>query len=92
MIQTYLQRASDEEVNKFIKQKYFMHLANQIALYPASDSLVIALENLAVRSPTLAAMPMLMAIIAKTSNSDSSIVRPLILFITDVIAKVRKNE
>ncbi|CAL1677884.1 unnamed protein product [Lasius platythorax] len=87
LIQTYLQRASDEEVNKFIKQKYFMHLGNQIALYPASDSVVIALENLAVRSPTLAAMPMLMAIIAKTSNSDSSIVKPLILFITDVIAK-----
>ncbi|XP_011260266.1 lysosomal-trafficking regulator isoform X1 [Camponotus floridanus] len=87
VIQTYLQRASDEEVNKFIKQKYFMHLGNQIALYPASDSVVIALENLAARSPTLAAMSMLMAIIAKTSNSDSSIVRPLILFITDVIVK-----
>ncbi|XP_077276800.1 lysosomal-trafficking regulator mauve isoform X2 [Temnothorax americanus] len=87
VIQTYLQRASDEEVNKFIKQKYFMHLGNQIALYPGSESLIVALENLALRGPTLAAMPPLMAMIAKAAASDSSVARPIISFITDLIAK-----
>ncbi|XP_036146533.1 lysosomal-trafficking regulator isoform X4 [Monomorium pharaonis] len=87
VIQTYLQRASDEEVNKFIKQKYFMHLGNQIALYPGSESLIVALENLALRGPTLAAMPPLMAMIAKAASSDSNVARPIVSFITDIIAK-----
>lgn len=87
MVQTYLQRASDEEVNKFIKHKYFMHLGNQIALYPGSESLIVALENLALRGPTLAAMPPLMAMIAKAAGSDSNVARPIISFITDIIAK-----
>ena len=92
MVQTYLQRASDEEVNKFIKHKYFMHLGNQIALYPGSESLIVALENLALRGPTLAAMPPLMAMIAKAAGSDSNVARPIISFITDIIAKVLKME
>ncbi|XP_011343929.2 lysosomal-trafficking regulator isoform X3 [Ooceraea biroi] len=87
VVQTYLQRASDEEVNRFIKQKYFMHLGNQIALYPGSEQLVVALENLALRGPTLAAMPPLMAMIAKAEGSDANIARPIISFITDIIAK-----
>ncbi|XP_039305256.1 lysosomal-trafficking regulator isoform X2 [Solenopsis invicta] len=87
VVQTYLQRASDEEVNKFIKQKYFMHLGNQIALYPGSESLIVALENLALRGPTLAALPPLMAMIAKAASSDSNVARPIISFITDIIAK-----
>ncbi|KAL0119810.1 hypothetical protein PUN28_007922 [Cardiocondyla obscurior] len=87
VIQTYLQRASDEEINKFIKQKYFMHLGNQIALYSGSESLIVALENLALRGPTLAAMPPLMAMIAKTTGSDSNVARPIISFITEIIAK-----
>lgn len=92
MVQTYLQRASDEEVNKFIKHKYFMHLGNQIALYPGSESLIVALENLALRGPTLAAMPPLMAMIAKVAGSDSNVARPIISFITDIIAKVLEME
>lgn len=89
VVQTYLQRASDEEVNRFIKQKYFMHLGNQIALYPGSEQLVVALENLVLRGPTLAAMPPLMAMIAKAEGTDANIARPIISFITDIIAKVR---
>lgn len=88
VVQTYLQRASDEEVNKFIKQKYFMHLGNQIALYPGSEPLVVALENLALRGPTLVAMPPLMALMAKAASSDPNVARPIISFITDIIAKV----
>ncbi|XP_067210662.1 lysosomal-trafficking regulator isoform X3 [Linepithema humile] len=87
VVQTYLHRASDEEVNKFIKQKYFMHLGNQIALYPGSEPLVVALENLALRGPTLAAMPPLMAMMAKAASSDPNVARPIISFVTDVIAK-----
>ncbi|XP_043669052.1 lysosomal-trafficking regulator isoform X1 [Vespula pensylvanica] len=87
VIQTYLQRANDEEVNKFIKQKYFMHLANQISLYPGSESLINALENLALRGPTLAAMPPLIAMIAKTAAIESNIAHPIISFITDIIGK-----
>ncbi|KAK9307869.1 hypothetical protein QLX08_001934 [Tetragonisca angustula] len=87
LVQTYLQRATDEEVNKFIKQKYFIHLANQIALYPGSETLIVALENLALRGPTLAAMPPLMAIIAKTAATEPNIVRPIVSFMTDIIAK-----
>lgn len=88
VIQTYLQRASDEEVNKFIKQKYFMHLGNQIALYPGSEPLVVALENLVLRGPTLSAMPPLMAMIAKANVSDPNVARPIISFISDIITKV----
>ncbi|XP_076239225.1 lysosomal-trafficking regulator mauve [Calliopsis andreniformis] len=87
VVQTYLQRASDEEVNKFIKQKYFMHLGNQIALYPGSEPLVVALANLALRGPTLAAMPPLMATIAKASAAEPNVARPIVSFITDIIAK-----
>ncbi|XP_017760097.1 PREDICTED: lysosomal-trafficking regulator isoform X2 [Eufriesea mexicana] len=87
VVQTYLQRASDEEVNKFIKQKYFMHLANQIALYPGSESLVVALENLALRGPTLAAMPPLLAIVAKAAAIEPNVARPIVSFITDLIGK-----
>ncbi|CAK9830368.1 Lysosomal-trafficking regulator [Anthophora retusa] len=87
VIQTYLQRASVEEVNKFIKQKYFIHLANQIALYPGSEPLVLALENLALRGPTRAAMPPLMAIIAKAATTEPNVVRSIVSFITDIIAK-----
>jgi len=88
VVQTYLQRASDEEVNKFIKQKYFMHLGNQIALYPGNDQLVIALENLALHGPALVAMPPLMAMIAKIGSSDANVITPIISFITDIIPKV----
>lgn len=35
-----MQRSSDEEINKFIRLRGFHHLANQIALYPASVGLV----------------------------------------------------
>lgn len=65
-----------------------MHLANQIALYPGSESLVVALENLALRGPTLAAMPPLMAIIAKAAAIESNVARPIVPFITDLIGKV----
>lgn len=37
---SYLQRCSDEEINKFIKMRGFHHLANQISLFPASLQLV----------------------------------------------------
>ncbi|XP_020281501.1 lysosomal-trafficking regulator isoform X2 [Pseudomyrmex gracilis] len=87
VIQAYLQRASDEEVNKFIKQKYFMHLGNQIALYPGSESLTVALENLVLRGPTLAAMPPLMAMVAKSANSDPNVARSIVSFINEIIAK-----
>ncbi|XP_011144679.1 lysosomal-trafficking regulator isoform X1 [Harpegnathos saltator] len=87
VVQTYLQRTSDEEVNKFIKHKYFMHLGNQIALYPGSEPLVVALENLALRGPTLAAMPPLMAMVAKAAVFEPNVVRPIISFITEVITK-----
>ena len=64
-------------------------MANQIALYPGSETLIVALENLALRGPTLAAMPPLMAIIAKTAATEPNIVRPIVSFMTDIIAKVR---
>ncbi|XP_023288682.1 lysosomal-trafficking regulator isoform X2 [Orussus abietinus] len=85
--QTYLQRASDEEVNKFIKQKYFMHLANQISLYPGSDPLVVALESLALRGPTLAAMPPLLAMISKAASTDPNVARPMVSFTTEMVTK-----
>lgn len=88
VVQTYLQRASDEDVNKFIKQKYFIHLANQLALYPGNHTLVVALENLALGGPTLDAMPPLMAIMAKSAATEPNVAWPIVTFITDIIAKV----
>ncbi|XP_046418983.1 lysosomal-trafficking regulator isoform X1 [Neodiprion fabricii] len=87
LIQTYLERASDEEVNKFIKQKYFMHLANQISLYPGSESLVMALESLALCGPATAGMPPLLAMILKASGTDPNIARPMVSFVTDMVTK-----
>ncbi|XP_011300955.1 lysosomal-trafficking regulator isoform X2 [Fopius arisanus] len=87
LVQAYLQRASDEEINKFIKQKYFIHLANQIALYPASEPLAVALETLATRGPTPAAMPPLLAMLSRASTTDPNIARPMVSFITDIISK-----
>ncbi|XP_046739127.1 lysosomal-trafficking regulator isoform X3 [Diprion similis] len=87
LIQTYLERASDEEVNKFIKQKYFMHLANQISLYPGSESLVMALESLALCGPATAGMPPLLAMILKASATDPNIARPMVSFVTDMVTK-----
>ncbi|XP_015121948.1 lysosomal-trafficking regulator [Diachasma alloeum] len=87
LVQAYLQRASDEEINKFIKQKYFIHLANQIALYPASEPLAVALESLATRGPTQAAMPPLLAMLSRASATDPNIARPIVSFITDMISK-----
>ncbi|XP_012252611.2 lysosomal-trafficking regulator [Athalia rosae] len=87
VIQTYLERANDEEVNKFIKQKYFMHLANQISLYPGSEPLVMALESLAVRGPGAAAMPPLLAMIPKAAATDPNIARPMVSFVTDMVTK-----
>ncbi|KAL0267522.1 UNVERIFIED_CONTAM: hypothetical protein PYX00_009770 [Menopon gallinae] len=40
VVSSYLQRCSDEEINKFIKMRGFHHLANQISLFPASLQLV----------------------------------------------------
>ncbi|XP_024939057.1 lysosomal-trafficking regulator isoform X2 [Cephus cinctus] len=87
VVQTYLQRASDEEVNKFIKQKYFLHLANQISLYSGSEPLVVALENLALRGSTLAAMSPLLAMIPKAAATDPNVARPMVSFVTDMISK-----
>lgn len=88
VIQAYLQRASDEETNKFIKQKYFVHLANQISLYPGSEPLVVTLENLALRGPSLAAMPPVLAMIPKAAATESNVARPLVSFVTDIVTKV----
>lgn len=46
LISSYLKRASDEERSKFMRVRGFNHLANQIALYPASLSLAEACLNL----------------------------------------------
>ena len=88
LIQVYLQRASDEEQNKFIKQKYFVHLANQISLYPGSEPLVVTLENLALKGPSLSAMPPLLAMIPKAAATDVNVARPLVTFLTDLITWV----
>nr|CAD7400993.1 unnamed protein product [Timema cristinae] len=45
----YLQRSTDEEVNKFLKLKGFHQLANQLALYPACVELVEACVTLVTR-------------------------------------------
>jgi hypothetical protein len=84
-----LQRATDEEVNKFVKQKYFIHLANQISLYPGSEPLVVTLENLALKGPSLAAMPPILAMIPKAAATDLNVARPLVSFVTDLITKVK---
>ncbi|CAB0033952.1 unnamed protein product [Trichogramma brassicae] len=65
LVQVYLQRAGDEQLNKFIKQRYFVHLANQVALYPGSEPLVVTLENLALKGPSLAAVPPVLAMIPR---------------------------
>ncbi|KAF7992714.1 hypothetical protein HCN44_005058 [Aphidius gifuensis] len=87
VVQAYFQRASDDEINKFIKQKYFIHLANQISLYPPSEPLVAALESLATKGPNLSAMPPLLAMLAKSSLTDPSIARPMVSFVTGIITK-----
>ncbi|XP_057327101.1 lysosomal-trafficking regulator [Microplitis mediator] len=90
VIQTYLQRADDEEINKFIKQKYFFHLANQITLYPSNnnESLSSSLECLALRGPTtLAAIPPLLAMLTRIPITGSNITRPIINLIIDMINK-----
>ncbi|XP_058802324.1 lysosomal-trafficking regulator isoform X2 [Phymastichus coffea] len=87
LIQVYLQRASDEQVNKFIKQKYFIHLANQISLYSGSEPLVVTLENLALKGPTLAAITPVLAMVPKAAATDLNVARPLVTFLTDLITK-----
>ncbi|XP_023246507.1 lysosomal-trafficking regulator [Copidosoma floridanum] len=87
VIQVYLQRASDELVNKFIKQKYFVHLAHQISLYPGSEPLVVTLENLALKIPGLAAMPPVLAMIPRAAATDVNVAKPLVSFVTELITK-----
>lgn len=87
IIQAYLQRANDEDINKVIKNKYFWHIANQVSLFVGSEELVASLESLAARGPTLDAMPPLLAILTRSAASDPNIIRPILAFITDVIAK-----
>ncbi|XP_033229888.1 lysosomal-trafficking regulator isoform X2 [Belonocnema kinseyi] len=87
VIQTYLERASDEEINKFIKRRYFMHLANQISLYPGSEPLIVSLASLASRGPTLAAMPPLLAMISKAAATDPNLARPMVSYLTDIVSK-----
>jgi len=45
----YLHRATDEEVNKFLKMKGFYQLASQLGLYPASKELVEATAALVMQ-------------------------------------------
>lgn len=87
VIQTYVERASDEDINKLIKQRYFMHLANQISLYPGSEPLIVALANLALKGPSFCATPPLLAMISKTAAKDPNLAQPIISFLTDIIAK-----
>ncbi|XP_034950425.1 lysosomal-trafficking regulator [Chelonus insularis] len=92
VLQTFIQRATDEEVNKFIKHKYFYHLANQITIYPGSESLASTLEALeASRNSTLAAIPPLLAILTKTSLTGTNTVRQIVVFLTDIINKNPNN-
>lgn len=88
VILMYLQRASDEEVNRFIKQKYFVHMANQVSLYPGSEALVVTVENLALRVPGLSAMPVVLAMIPRAAASDVNVAKPLVSFVMDIIGKV----
>ncbi|XP_016837232.1 lysosomal-trafficking regulator isoform X2 [Nasonia vitripennis] len=87
VIQVYLQRTTDEEVNRFIKQKYFVHLANQISLYAGSEPLVVTLENLALKGPSLAAMPPVLAMIPRAAATDLNVARPLVAFLTDLVTR-----
>lgn len=87
-MQTYLQRANDEEINKFIKNKYFMHLANQLSLYPCSEPLALALESLALRGPTLAAVPPLLSMIWRASMTEPNVARPMLACVIDIVTKV----
>ncbi|XP_076297603.1 lysosomal-trafficking regulator mauve isoform X3 [Lasioglossum baleicum] len=88
VIRAYFQRGGDEENNKFFKQKYAIHLANQISLYPSSEPLFVALKNLALRGPTEVALPSLMAIVAKAAVGEPNMARPVVSFITDLIARM----
>ncbi|XP_051169183.1 lysosomal-trafficking regulator isoform X2 [Leptopilina boulardi] len=87
VIQTYIERASDEDINKLIKQKYFMHLANQISLYPGSEPLIVALANLALKGPSFCATPPLLSMMSKTAAKDPNLAQPIISFLTDIIVK-----
>lgn len=89
VIQVYLQRSNDEQINKFIKQKYFVHLAQQISLYPGSEPLVVTLENLALKIPGLAAMPTILAMIPRGAVTDVNVAKPLVSFVTELVAKVK---
>lgn len=89
IIHTYLDRSTDEDINKFIKQKYFVHLANQISFYPGSEPLVVTLEKLVFRGPGFAAMPTVLAMIPKAAATDFNVAKPLISFVTYIISKVR---
>ncbi|GLH06434.1 Neurobeachin [Gryllus bimaculatus] len=49
VLSAYLQRSTDEEINKFLKIKGFYQLANQLSLFPASLELVEACVALVTR-------------------------------------------
>lgn len=87
LIQTYVDRSSDENICNLIKQKYFIHLANQISLYPGSESLIAALANLVLKGPRFSATPPLLAMFLKTAGMDSNLMKPIINFLTEVIVK-----
>lgn len=89
LVQAYLQRASDEQINRFIKQRYFVHLANQVALYPGNEPLVVTLENLALKGPNLSSIPPILAMIPRAAATDLNVARPLVSFVTDLITKVK---
>ncbi|XP_063221149.1 lysosomal-trafficking regulator isoform X2 [Bacillus rossius redtenbacheri] len=52
VLNAYMQRSTDEEVNKFVKMKGFYQLANQLAMYPATLDLVEACVCLVTRCHT----------------------------------------
>ncbi|KAJ8668849.1 hypothetical protein QAD02_000108 [Eretmocerus hayati] len=87
LVHAYLQRANDEQINRIVKQKYFVHLANQVALYPGSEPLVVTLENLALKGPGLAAMPLVLAMLPRAAATDVNVARPLVSFLTDLVTK-----
>ena len=88
VVKAYLSRSSDEEINKFSKNKNFMHLANQISLYPGSEPLVVTLEKLTLKGPGFAAMPTILAMIPKAASTDLNVAKPLVSFITEISSKV----
>lgn len=49
VLAAFLQRSSDEELNKFTKNRYFYHLANQLSLFTASRDLANACGVLITR-------------------------------------------